>query len=278
MPDDPLYNGISKSVTAMPSPFPGMNPYLEHPDRWSTVHNRCIVAIADFLTPLLIPRYQVDIEKRIYQVTDSNLQLIGRSDITVQAPKQPIIPTSLANPSISTLQPIRIQLPIDDEVREAYLEIKEVTTGRVVTMIEVLSPTDKQGQERQKHEEKRRQVLSSRTHLIEIDLLRSGAAWPIISDESSSDYRVLVSRATDRPIADLYPFNLQDLMPQIPVPLQFGDLEPLLDLKELIEAIYDRSGYSHFIDYNLNPSAPKLSSTDQVWLDQLLRSAALRSP
>jgi hypothetical protein len=75
----------------MPSPFPGMNPYLEHPDRWSTVHNRCIVAIADVLTPLLIPRYQVDIEKRIYQVTDGlfdpSLQLIGRSDITVQSPK-----------------------------------------------------------------------------------------------------------------------------------------------------------------------------------------------
>jgi hypothetical protein len=265
----------------MPSPFPGMNPYLEHPDRWSTVHNRGIVAIADFLTPLLIPRYQVDIEKRIYQITDSlsnpNLQLIGRSDITVQAPKQPIIPTSLATQSISTLQPIRVNLPIEEEIREAYLEIKEVATGRVITTIEVLSPANKRGQGRQKYEEKRQRVLSSRTHLIEIDLLRSGEPLPMSSDEPSSDYRVLVSRATDRPIADLYPFNLQDLMPQIPVPLQFGDLEPLLDLKEIIEDIYDRSGYSHFIDYNLNPSAPKLSSTDQVWLDQLLRSAALRS-
>jgi hypothetical protein len=276
MPDAPLYNERSKSVNAMPSPFPGMNPYLEHPDRWSTVHNRSIVAIADFLTPLLIPRYQVDIEKRIYQVTDSNLQLIGRSDITVQAPKQPIVPTSLANPSISTLQPIRIQLPIDDEVREAYLEIKEVSTGRVVTLIEVLSPTDKQDQGYQKHHEKRQQVLNSRTHFIEIDLLRSGEPWPITGDEPRSDYRVLVSRAGDRPIADLYPFNIQDSMPQIPVPLQFGDLEPLLNLKELIEDIYDRSGYSHFIDYNLEPS-PKLSSTDQAWLDQLLRHAALRS-
>jgi hypothetical protein len=260
----------------MPSPFPGMNPYLEHPDRWSTVHNRCIVAIADVLTPLLIPRYQVDIEKRIYQVTDSNLQLIGRSDITVQSPKEPIVPTSIATQSVSTLHPIRVKLLIEEEVRESYLEIKEVKTGRVVTTIEVLSPTNKRGQGRQKYEEKRQRVLSSRTHLIEIDLLRSGDPLPMSSDEPKSDYRVLVSRAGDRPIADLYPFNIQDPMPQIPVPLQFGDLEPLLDLKELIEDSYDRSGYSHFIDYNLEPS-PKLSSTDQAWLDQLLRSAALRS-
>ncbi|NJL46340.1 MAG: DUF4058 family protein [Leptolyngbyaceae cyanobacterium SM2_5_2] len=35
----------------MPSSFPGMNPDLEHPERWSTVHNRLIVALADVLTP-----------------------------------------------------------------------------------------------------------------------------------------------------------------------------------------------------------------------------------
>ncbi len=46
----------------MRSPFPGMNPYLEHPDRWSTVHNRLIVALADTLTPQLLPKYQVDID------------------------------------------------------------------------------------------------------------------------------------------------------------------------------------------------------------------------
>ncbi len=215
----------------MPSPFPGMNPYLEHPDRWSTVHNRCIVAIADVLTPLLVPRYQVDIEKRIYQF----------------------------------------------EVHEAFLEIKEVATGLVITMIEILLPTNKRGQEREKHDKKRQRVLSSRTHLIEIDLIRSGEPLPMTGDEPRSNYRVLVSRAIDRPTADLYPFNLQDPMPTIPVPLQFGDPEPMLSLKELIEDIYDRSGYSHFIDYNLEPSPPKLSPSDQSWLDQLLRSVGLRS-
>ncbi len=214
----------------MPSPFPGMNPYLEHPDRWSTVHNRFIVAIADVLTPILLPRYQVDIEKRIYQ--------------------------------------------IQEEIREAYLEIKEEITGRVITTIEILSPTNKRGQGRQKYEEKRQRVLSSRTHLVEIDLLRLGESLPM-SETTPSDYHVLISREFDRPSADLYPFNLQDLMPSIPIPLQIGEPEPLIDLKQLIEDITIRSGYAHFINYDLDP-IPTLSKSNQFWLDALLKAAKLR--
>jgi hypothetical protein len=214
----------------MPSPFPGMNPYLEHPDRWSTVHNRFIVAIADLLTPLLLPRYQVDIEKRT--------------------------------------------IPIEEEIREAYLEIKEAATGRVITTIEILSPTNKRGQGRQKYEDKRQRVLSSRTHLVEIDLLRSGESLPM-NDAISSDYHVLISREADRPGADLYPFNLQDPMPIIPIPLQATDVEPTIDLKQIIEEIIVRSGYTHFIDYTIDP-IPNLSKPDQVWLDGLLQDLGLR--
>lgn len=72
----------------MPSPFPGMNPYLEHPDRWSTVHNRLIVALADALTPQLLPKYQVDIEKRVYTIIGMNSLLLGRPDVTIQCPRQ----------------------------------------------------------------------------------------------------------------------------------------------------------------------------------------------
>ena len=259
----------------MPSLFPGMNPYLEHPDRWSTVHNRFIVAIADVLTPILLPRYQVDIEKRIYQITDSNLQLIGRSDISVQSPRQS--PRTIASPTgnVATLQPVRVSIPVEEEIREAYLEIKEEASKRVITTIEILSPTNKRGQGRQKYEEKRQRVFSSRTHLVEIDLLRSGESLPM-SEALPSDYHVLISRASDRPAADLYPFNLQDLMPSIPIPLQIGDPEPLVDLKQLIEDITLRSGYSHFINYNLDP-IPTLSKSKQLWLDALLKAANLRS-
>ena len=31
----------------MPSPFPGLDPYLEQPDYWPECHSRLIVAIAE---------------------------------------------------------------------------------------------------------------------------------------------------------------------------------------------------------------------------------------
>lgn len=65
-----------------------MNPYLEHPNRWSTVHNRLIVALADALTPQLLPKYQVDIEKRIYEVVGVNTLLVGRADLTLPTTTQ----------------------------------------------------------------------------------------------------------------------------------------------------------------------------------------------
>ena len=109
----------------MPSPFPGMNPYLEHPDRWSTVHNRLIVALADWLTPQLLPKYQVDIEKRVYEVIGLNSLLVGRPDVTVQRARQDGVEAAAkVLVSATPIEPIQVTVPMAEEVREAYLESK----------------------------------------------------------------------------------------------------------------------------------------------------------
>jgi len=260
----------------MPSPFPGMNPYLEHPDRWSTVHNRLIVALADVLTPQLLPKYQVDIEKRIYEVVGMNSLLVGRPDVTVQRPRYPY-PSSSANVAVSVFpsEPVRVAVPMMEEVREAYLEIKEAATQIVVTAIEVLSPTNKRGEGRQKYEQKRQQVLNSQTHLIEIDLLREGEPLPIAGISVASDYRVLISHSHTRPLADLYPFDLADPIPCFPVPLQANDQEPVVNLQILLNEIYERSGYDYFIDYHTDP-LPPMSEAGLAWIDSLLKAQGLR--
>lgn len=260
----------------MPSPFPGMNPYLEHPDRWSTVHNRLIVSLADFLTPQLLPKYQVDIEKRVYEVVGMNSLLVGRPDVTVQRPRNSD-PSSVINVMVSAAaaEPVKVAVPMMEEVREAYLEIKEAATQIVVTTIEILSPTNKRGEGRQKYEQKRQQVLSSQTHLIEIDLLREGSPLPIAGDSVASDYRILVSRAETRPLADLYPFNLVDPIPAFPVPLQGNEPEPVVPLQELLHQIYERSGCDYFIDYHSDP-LPPLSDSALSWIDALLKQQGLR--
>lgn len=260
----------------MPSPFPGMDPYLEHPDRWSTVHNRLIVAIADVLTPQLLPKYQVDIEKRIYEVTGTNSLLVGRADVSVQQARNSTARTTIGSTAaLPTTNPIKVTVPMLEEVREAYLEVKEVATQTVVTAIEILSPTNKKGQGREKYEQKRQQVFASRTHLVEIDLLREGEPLPMLGAIAESDYRVLVSRATIRPLADLYPFNLREPIPIFPIPLLEGDAEPVLDLKKLLDRVYDNSGYGYFIDYKSDP-VPALSEDEARWMDVLLREKGLR--
>jgi hypothetical protein len=255
--------------------FPGMNPYLEHPDRWSAVHNRLIIAIADALTPQLLPKYQVDIEKRIYEILNSDLSLIGRSDVTVQDRREPQSSSNRLTSTLPTSQPLRVNVPMVEEVRETYLEVREVATKRVITTLEILSPSNKKGQGRQQYEDKRQRVFTSQTHLVEIDLLREGTPLPVLGTTAQSHYRILVSRANQRPIADLYLFNLQDTIPIFSLPLQPDDQEPAVDLKPLLEDVYSRAGYDYFIDYSVDPT-PELSATDQTWLDQVLKQNGAR--
>lgn len=260
----------------MPSPFLGMNPYLEHPNRWSTVHNRLIVALADFLTPQLLPKYQVDIEKRIYEIIDVNSLLVGNPDLTVQLPRN-LGSERLSNVvSASPAAPVKVTLPMAEEVREAYLEIKEVATQLVITAIEILSPANKRGEGRQKYEQKRQQIFNSRTHLVEIDLLREGKPLPIIGNHISSSYRILVSRSETRPLADLYLFNLADSIPLFLLPLQKEDTEPVIDLKLLLDQVYERSGYDYFRDYSEDP-LPPLSPQELDWINSLLHDKGLRT-
>ncbi|MBD2344732.1 DUF4058 family protein [Anabaena subtropica] len=262
----------------MPSPFPGMNPYLENPQLWAEVHSRFIVAIADEIAPQLRPQYRVAVEKRVYQMIDENSILVGIPDV--------IIGRSLANTDKDALniavaspltKPVSVNVPMLEEVREGYLEVREVRTGEVVTAIEVLSPKNKRsGEGRKVYENKRQQVLSSLTHLVEIDLLRNGEPMPILGKQIQSDYRILVSRSDLRPKAELYPFELSEPIPAFLLPLRRGDTEPVVDLQVLIHGVYDRAGFDLAIDYTREP-VPALEEADAMWANGLLQQQGLRS-
>ncbi len=270
----------------MPSPFPGMNPYLENPEIWPAVHSRLIVAIADALVPQIRPNYLVDIEKRIYQSSGETTLLVGIPDVTVrrEAPlsRRESLP-SQTNPSTSNVAvaappvtPVQVRMPMPEEVREAYLEVRDTTTGEVVTVIEVLSPANKRpGKGREMYLEKRETVVGSRTHLVEIDLLRKGEPMPFFGTEFQGNYRILVSRGDRRPTADLYLFNLPQPIPTFTLPLRSQDAEPTLDLQALLNSLYDRAGYDYTLDYSAEP-VPPLEESETAWADALLREQQLR--
>jgi len=252
-----------------------MNPYLEHPAFWSSFHTRLLVAIADTLAPDLRPNYYIEVETRIYQDQDEDEVSVGIPDATV-------ISANLSNPATEELQPDTgstltqkrpqsITLPMPIIVKDRYLEVRELGSDAVITVIEVLSPKNKQkGKGRTTYEKKRGLILGSLSHLIEIDLLRGNLAMTMMGKVQSTDYRIVVSRSSQRPKADLYGFNLPEPIPTFLLPLKPEDEELTVDLQTIVDGVCERAGYNQRIDYQEPIPPPALSGTDQQWVDELL--------
>jgi hypothetical protein len=224
----------------------------------------------------LRPKYRVAVEKRVYHDTDRNSVLIGIPDVAIARSLKPTTQKSsniaVASPPV---KPVTVNIPIPEEIRETYLEVREIATGEVITVIELLSPKNKrQGEGRKAYQTKRLQILGSSTHLVEIDLLRAGESMPILDNNIKSDYQILVSRSQLRPRAELYPFNLSEAIPAFFLPLQKEDIEPLVDLQNVIQDLFDRAGLDLAIDYNSEP-VPPIQETDLIWVNKLLKEQDL---
>lgn len=268
----------------MSSPFPGMNPYLEHPAFWSSFHTRLMVAIADTLAPLLRPEYYIEVETRTYndqedREDEDDELLVGIPDATVLAANSSKTSSERTRKqlqvevggALTQKRPQLVTLPMPNTVKERYLEVREIGTDTVITVIEVLSPKNKKkGAGRVAYERKRRRVLGSLSNLIEIDLLRGYPPMTMMGQVQPTDYRIVVSRSEQRPEADLYSFNLPEPIPNFPLPLKPEDEEPLVDLQMIVVGVCDRAGYNDRIDYRQPVPPPKLSEADQQWVDELL--------
>lgn len=261
----------------MPSPFPGMDPFLEHPDLWPDVHHGLIEAVRDFLAPKLRPRYRVALEKRVYLSEPEGLVLLGRPDVAVvRGHRSADSSPPDGSPAATSAQSVTVEVPMPEVVEEGYLEVRDVATGEVITALELLSPSNKRhGEGRRMYEIKRRRVLGSLTHLVEIDLLRGGDPMPVLSREIVGRYRILISRSEERPKAMLHAFGVRDAIPGFLLPLRAGEVGPRVELRDLIGALYDRAGYDLAVDYTGEP-VPPLEDEDAAWADRLLREKRLR--
>ncbi len=248
----------------MPSPFLGMDPYLEQPVFWSEFHNRLIVAIADAIVPNLLPRYYVGVETRTYRDYDDGELLIGIPDAVILSTKGqsqglPFQSETSGYAAVATqIRPQEVMLPVSSETKERYLEVREAGTDAVIAVIEVLSPKNKRkGDGRVAYEAKRQKILDSASHLVEIDLLRSDSPMAM-QGATGTDYRILVSRSERRPKAELYGFTLQEPIPSFPLPLKLPSEVVMVELQSIVQGVYDRAGYAVRIDYQqmlagLNP-------------------------
>ncbi len=266
----------------MPSPLPGMNPWLERPDLWPDVHDSLLIALRDLLAPQLQPRYRVAVRQRTVITTlDPGFKPVTLlPDVTVRGTPRTDEPIHSAFHSFSAVvSPLTVLIPFSDTFQEVYLEVRTVPGREVVTVIELLSPTNKQpgDENRVRYEKKRRRLLNSCIHLVEIDLLRGGEPMPVWTegDGRQGRYRILVSRADRRPQADLYLFDLFDPIPPFPLPLRPGDKEPWVELGPLLNDLYDRARYDLEVDYAVEP-VPPLTEEEAAWADPWLREKGLR--
>lgn len=250
----------------MPSPFPGMNPYLEQEDVGRDFHERFLPHVAEALSPQVSPAYLVKLEQNLYihERGADQRQLLGYGDVTVSRARR-TGPASTATAVLTA--PRRILLPRVDVESESYLEIRDRSTRRLVTVIELLSPTNKRpGEDRQRYLAKRAGLLRSDAHFVELDLLRGWPRMPF-DEPAAGDYCLLVSRVEDRPRAEFWPLGLRDPLPEIPIPLQAPDPDARLELQAVLHRVYDAAYYRDYI-YDGTPWPP-LSDDDAAWARQL---------
>jgi len=222
----------------MPSPFPGMDPYLEAPDIWPDFHQAVALEISAQLNRTLpLPYYaRLGMRPEIGVIGDEDLQRIIR----------------------------------DEPLRHHFVEIRDASRGHVlVTLIEIVSPSNKRpGPDRHAYEAKQQEILQSDTSLIELDLLRAGRpliGGPLIIEaaaglEPRPDYLVAVNRAWQRGADleyELFPIRLEEPLPCIPVPLRKDEPEVPLDLQYTFHQAYDGGPYARgAVDYGAPPDPP----------------------
>ncbi len=259
----------------MPSPFPGMDPFLEGAE-WEDFHATFNTVIREHLSPQLEPRYFVRIERRVYvEHTADDRPPVRRADVAVFVAEETALawagPVSTGGPGLA---PVECILPMPEEQRETYLAIRLQDTREVVTVLETLSPGNKRfgSDGRREYLKKREEILQSQTHLVELDLLRGGLRMPTATPLPGADYCAIVSRSHRRPRAEAYVWTMRDRLPTIPVPLNKGDPDVSLDLQAVFTTVYDRARYNLSLDYAAS-LAPPLSETDLCWVQQRTASS-----
>lgn len=227
----------------MPSPFPGMDPYLEEEKLWPTFHHHFIACLYQILLPGLVDRYRARIAQRHY--------------VTEQA-----LFTSVAR----------------EEHHEEYIEIRQRTDGRLVTLVDAVSPVNKANTTgRQAYLDKRREAKQGGSSLVEIDLVLQGQPTLEYSRDGLPDwdYAVTVTRSTQPERYEIYTATLQKRLPRFRLPLSADDRDTVLDLQAVFARCYDQGGFNGAIDYKRSPTVP-LNGEDSRWLEEVLKQQKMR--
>lgn len=252
----------------MPSPFPGMDPYLEDSAVWEDFHITLIVAMRAEINAVLPQGYVASADRHVW-IEDPESGDVGLRDpdvfISRTKAKGRIKKSRRA---VAVAEPHTITLPRQAHKGKPFLKITDSRERRVVTAIELLSPANKApGNDRDSYLEKREEYFGAGINLVEINLLRKGRCPPL-GQPSSGDYYILVCKARDLPKADIWRFSVRQPFPDVFVPLRSSESIPF-NLRRSVDRTYEEARYDVEIDY-AKPPFPRLDEKDAAWARDLI--------
>ena len=227
----------------MPSPFPGMDPYLEDDKLWPGFQHHLVHALHQLLLPGLMDRYRARISQRHYVSEQALFTSVLREEHT-----------------------------------EALIEIRQRSDGRLVTLLEAMSPANKMSDAgRQAYLTRRQEAKSAKANVVEVDLVLQGVPLVEYSKEGlpSWDYAVFVSRAAQPDRYEIFPATLQKRLPKFRLPLAADDRDTVIDLQAAFARAYDQGDFAKHVNYDSDP-ATKLGDDNRDWLRQRLEEQQKR--
>lgn len=261
------------------SPFPGLDPFLEA--HWGDVHHSLVQYTRDALQDGLPDDLFVRAEERVYlQDEEFRVRSFGPDTRIVEwhrgnsagEPERSDAGIAIAEPQILVFD--------EDETTEGYLEIREADGGRVITVIEFLSPANKVGgRGTQLYRQKQTEVLNSTSSLVEIDLVRAGRRVLCVAENAFPHQwrncaQATIWRSWRRTNREIYGFPLREKLKALPIPLRSHEKPILLDLQAILDQCYAKGRYDR-IDYT-KPLDPPLAAEDAEWAHHLLVNAGKR--
>lgn len=262
----------------MKSPFPGMDPYLER--HWLDVHSRLVVNAANDLQRQLGGPLRARIGERLVVEEESDPIRSIYPDVRVfeqGSGNEPFAPTASA---VAVAEPL-VVVAKSEEIRQRFVQIIDVSSGgRLVTVIEFVSPSNKLAKDgKAKYQQKQQEVLDADINMVEVDLTRGGdreLLYPVASLPASHQtaYLACAFRGFGRHRYEIYRMPLRERLPGIRIPLRRGDRDVALDIQSLVDRAYEEGRYDD-IDY-AHRCIPPLTNEDAEWADQLLKAAGKR--
>jgi hypothetical protein len=248
----------------MPSPFPGIDPFLEDPAYWSDFHATFINYWREAIADALPSSYEAGLGERVYLIeSDPDARKLVFPDVAVTRSEG--FSPHTAGDAVATLEPVTIPLTILEGPRETYIEILHRPDRTLVTVLELLSPSNKQQPGLTEYLMKRNALLYQQVHLVELDLLRLGRRPPMQKPLPPGDGYYTVSRFEQRPDSQVYAWPMSHPLPTLPVPLRAPDPDLLINLGEVYSTAYDRGRFQRRIDYR-GPTPPQLSTDEIPWV------------